>query len=1163
MRIADILKERVLVLDGGLGTQIQSFGLNEADFRGERFKDSSIDLVGCNDILSITKPDVIASIHKSYLAAGADIITTNSFNSTMTSMADYGLTDIVYELNRASAQLARSVVDEFGCPLRKRFVAGSVGPTSKTLSICADVNDPQHRDLSFDELLSDYMIQIGGLVDGGVDIILMETIFDTLNAKAAIEAFRVVTSQKGLDIPLMLSVTVTDASGRTLSGQSLQAFLISISHAHNLLSVGLNCSFGADKLLPSLEELSSYSDKYISVHPNAGLPNGFGGYDQTPEQMVEAMEPYFARELVNIVGGCCGTTPEHILQIAARAASAKPRVAVPKEPVTTLAGLEPLHLTAELNFVNIGERANVAGSAKFARLIREENYGEAIDIVRKQVEDGAQVIDICMDAAMIDAKVQMGRFLRILSGEPDITRVPLMVDSSDWDVIVEGLKNIQGKAIVNSISLKEGEDDFTNKALTIKNFGAAVVVMLFDEKGQADSYERKIEIAERSYKILTKAGFAAHDIIFDPNVLTIATGISEHDGYGASFIDATKWIKQNLQGAKVSGGVSNLSFSFRGNNAIREAMHSVFLFHAKEAGMDMAIVNAGMLLPYDSIDARLREVLEDVVLNRSPQACEQLIEMASSFVEQKQTSQTVDNRSSMTTSQRVIHALVSGNTLGIQDDVLELYHSLGSPLAVIEDVLMAGMNRVGELFGQGKMFLPQVVKSARVMKQAVAVLEPFLQSEDGKQSQQKRVAIATVKGDVHDIGKNIVAIVLTCNGFAVEDLGVMVPTQTVIEAAKGVDALLLSGLITPSLSEMATVITQAQNQGLSIPILVGGATTSDLHTAVKLAPLYDGMVIRCKDASDTTTLLSALLGSGQQELRQKIDAKYETLRQEHASKTNLTLEQARAQAPKLCFDNIVPPSKLGEHIINIDPQQVHELINWTMFFAAWQLPGRYPQILGDPQKGEQARELYSNAQKILAQIAQRAHIKAAVAIYKASSHNETINIDCGTKGMHTITANRKLESASLNLSCADFVAPQGCGKDDYVGMFALTVQGGEQIEQEYKAQGDDYSAIMTRLLCDRLAEATSEYLHYVVRTQIWAYSKDEKFDPTTLLKGDFVGIRPAFGYSALADHAQKATIATILDIEQKLGITLTESYAMQPQSSICGLYFAHKEARYF
>lgn len=1179
MILKDILEKRIAILDGALGTMIQSYNLSESDFRGERFKRWGSDLYGCNDILTFTRADIIEQIHSSYLEAGADIISTNTFNSNDISMSDYQLEDSVYEMNYTSARLAKTLALKYSTIDKPRFVAGSVGPTSRTLSMSPDVERPSFRNITYDDLLLSYIMQIEGLVDGGVDIILVETIFDTLNAKAAIEAHRRVTMRRDRDIPLMLSVTITDASGRTLSGQTIEAFVYSVSHAYNLLSIGINCSFGAELMLPFLEELSSKVPYYVSAHPNAGLPDGFGSYSHTPEKMRETLKPFFDRKLVNIIGGCCGTTPEHITLIAEDAEKYSPREvsSIPKH--TTLTGLEVFHITKEVNFVNIGERANVAGSAKFARLIREKRYDEAVEIVRTQVNSGAQIIDICMDDAMIDGVEAMSEFINLLAAEPDISRLPLMIDSSSWCVIEAALKRVQAKSIVNSISLKEGENEFLTRAHMIHSYGAAVVVMLFDEKGQADSYERKIEVAARAYKLLVSTGFPKEDIIFDPNVLTIATGIPEHDSYGIDFIRAVEWIKANCEGVKVSGGVSNLSFSFRGNNVVREAMHAVFLYHAIRAGMDMAIVNAGLLRPYDTIDAELLKAIEDIVLNREGASTERMIELAHGMTAEDKNPSEIKNRQDIAVSDRIVDALVKGDAEYIESDLAEQLISISSPLEIIETVLMKGMNRVGGLFADGKMFLPQVVKSARVMKRAVDFLNPYIKAENsGVAVAKKRVVIATVKGDVHDIGKNIVSIVLVCNGYEIIDLGVMTPSETIIDSAvkNGVEAILLSGLITPSLSEMAVVINEAERRGLTIPIMVGGATTSPLHTAVKLAPMYSSVVVRTSDASECVKVLSRLTSSSKNTTIEDINQKYGALRDGYQQKEMLSVEEARKNIVKLDFSNIAIPKTAGKTIIkNLPISEVRPLINWTSFFHAWQIKGRYPEIFNDPVKGVEAKKLFDDASAMLNEMESSGDItiNCIVGLYEAQSVNETVFVfdkrkSCDCCAAQSIAVplrfDRMLDPKTKNMSCADFIAPRESGIRDYIALFALTAGlGADKVAERYVNEGDDYSALLVKLLCDRLAEATSEYLHYKVRTEIWGYASSEEFEPERLLKGDYRGIRPAFGFSSAPDHTQKRVMFDILNAEKEIGVTLTENNMMIPQSSICGTMFAHEKSRYF
>lgn len=1180
------LEEKILVLDGALGTMIQRYNLTEEDFRGERFAKWNIELKGCNDLLVLTRPDIIEEIHRGYMEAGADILTTNSFNANAVSMADYGLESCIYELNYHAALLAGKIASQYSTPEKPRFVAGSVGPTNRTLSISPDVNNPAYRNITFDTLLAAYTTQIEGLIDGGCDLILIETIFDTLNAKAAIMAHRKVCRQRGLRIPVMLSGTITDASGRILSGQTIEAFYVSLSHAENLLSVGLNCSFGAELMYPYLKQLSTIAACAVSAHPNAGLPDGFGAYSQSPELMERLTEPFLSEGLVNIIGGCCGTTPEHISRIAESAKRYAPRQIPRPKHITSLSGLEPLYITPEINFINIGERANVAGSAKFARLIREEKYEEALSIARTQVENGAQVIDICMDDAMIDGKKAISVFLNLIASEPDIAKVPVMIDSSKWEVIETALRCVQGKCIVNSISLKEGEEEFLKHARTIRSFGCAAVIMLFDEQGQADTYARKIEVAGRAYALLTTDGFPPEDIIFDPNILSIATGIEEHDRYGVDFIGACRWIKEHCPYAKVSGGVSNLSFAFRGNNAVREAMHSIFLYHAIRAGMDMGIVNAGMLQVYEDIEPSLLKAVEDVVLNRDKDATERLITFAQKIKEQEGHNETMHASDKMkwresNVSERLSFALMKGITDYIEEDTLEAMRELSSPLKVIEGPLMDGMNHVGKLFGEGKMFLPQVVKSARVMKRAVDVLNPYIEQEkvDTTSSTAGKVVIATVKGDVHDIGKNIVSVVLSCNGYKVIDLGVMTPPEKILETAKKeqADAVMLSGLITPSLDEMANVISLLDKQGEQVPVMVGGATTSQLHTAVKLAPLYKGCVVQTKDASTCVKVLSEIVGANRVEEMRRIAQKQALQREEYykkeAEKELLTLEEARTNRARFDFNHIPIPVKTGRILFdNIPLQEIRPFINWTMFFAAWDITGRYPRIFEDKEKGEEAKKLFDDANKLLDDIITGNSIraKAVMEIYPALSEQEEIILYKNTDYKEELARipvgrnRKKKKEGEENLSLADFIAPIESGKHDYIGLFALTAGlGTDELSQKYAAEGDPYFSIMVKLLSDRLAEALAEYLHYKVRTEIWGYAPDEPMEIERILRGEYRGIRPAFGYPACPDHRNKQILFKLLEAEKNIGVTLTESMMMNPVASISGMIFAHEKSKYF
>ncbi len=1158
------IKERILVLDGALGTMIQGYNLSQDDFHGERFYQWKIDLKGCNDILVFTQPAIIEEIHRLYLEAGADIITTNSFNANAISMAEYGLADQVYELNYTSALLARAAIEKGG--FKGRYVAGSVGPTGRAASISPVVEDAACRNITFEELTIAYREQIGGLIDGGVDIILIETAFDTLNAKAALAAHDMVCVQRERFVPVMLSGTITDSSGRTLSGQTVEAFYYSTMHSPYLLSIGLNCSFGAELIFDFLRRLEGVSANYVSVHPNAGLPDSFGNYTHTPEYMASIIEKMMQEGLLNIVGGCCGTTPDHIKAIAQLAKRYAPRVPHERDGVTTLTGLEPLRMTPSLGFINVGERANVAGSAKFARLIREKAYDEALSVVESQIESGASVIDICMDAPMIDAREAMQHFLRLVASEPDIARLPLMIDSSSWEVLECGLQSVQGKSIVNSISLKEGEEAFLRKAFTVQRYGAAVVVMLFDEQGQADSYDRKVEVATRAYRLLVDNGFAAEDIIFDPNVLTIATGMSEHDNYAVDFIEAVRYIKSNLPGAKVSGGVSNLSFSFRGNNIVREAMHSVFLYHAIGAGMDMAIVNAATLVIYEDIEPSLLKAVEDVVLNRDGGATERLIELASAIKAAKSepgsaahAPQTLEWRE-QEVDQRIAYWMVRGINEFVEVDINESLAKHGEAVKVIEGALMDGMKQVGELFSKGKMFLPQVVKSARVMKRAVDILSPHISGDIS--SSVGKVVIATVKGDVHDIGKNIVSIVLSCNGFEVIDLGVMVAPEAIIEAVltHKPSILALSGLITPSLDEMATVIKAMEREGQTIPIFIGGATTSRLHTAVKLAPLYSCVVVNTPDASSCAKLTVEVTGSDaagavarvQEMQQQRRDSYYEGQQQSR----QLSMEEARARGAQLDFSSISTPNMLGQKTLSLPLDEVKPLIGWSQFFSAWEISGRIPAIFDHPEKGVEARKLYDDALSILEQMREVLDIRATFGIYDARRDDETITIIDGDRSLSLAMARKMDAAAKVNYSLADFIAPEG----DYLGLMTLSVCGSETLLERYK--DDAYSSLLVQTLCDRLAEAASEYLHYKIRSEYWGYSS-ESLDVDMLLRGSYQGIRPAFGYPSLPDHSQKADVFRFMNVEGEIGATLTENYAMMPVSSICAMIFAAEGSCYF
>mgnify|MGYP000843564316 FL=1 len=1180
---AELAAQKILVLDGAMGTMIQRHRLSEEDFRGERFRNHPLPLKGNNDILVLTRPDVIKGIHAAYLEAGADIITTNTFNANAVSMADYGTQELVYEINRQAASIARESVIEFEerTGTGNHFVAGTLGPTNKTASMSADVTDPGARSVTFDELVSAYHEQARGLVDGGADILLVETVFDVLNAKAALFAIDTLFEEMGIRLPVMVSGTITDASGRTLTGQTLEAFLISVSH-FPLFSIGLNCALGAEQLRPFVEELAAKSPFLVSAHPNAGLPNQFGEYDQSAEFMAEIVRDYISEGWVNIIGGCCGTTPGHIRAIAAEAARGIPRQIPEIKKYTRLSGLEALVITPETNFVNIGERTNVSGSMKFARLIREENYSEALAIARNQVEGGAQVIDICMDEAMLDSEKAMVKFVNLVMSEPDIAKLPLMIDSSKWNVIESALKCIQGKSIVNSISLKEGEETFLKYARLIRKYGAAAVVMLFDEKGQADTLERRIAVAERSYNLLVnKADFPPEDIIFDPNVLAIATGIEEHNNYAVNFINATAWIKKNLPYAKVSGGISNLSFSFRGNDRVREAMHSVFLYHAINAGLDMGIVNAGMLQVYSEIEPNLLRLTEDVVLNRRKDATERLVKYAESLKQEGKKEEIADEWRSLPVEERIKHALIRGIDAFIETDAEEARQKYSTAIRVIEEPLMYGMNEVGDLFGAGKMFLPQVVKSARVMKKAVAYLAPFIEKEsEGKEKTKAgKILLATVKGDVHDIGKNIVGVVLSCNSYEVKDLGVMVPADVIIDNAvkEEADIIGLSGLITPSLEEMVHVASEMKRRGLSQPLLIGGATTSEIHTAVKIEPSYNQPVVHVKDASKAAGVIASLLDNTQKaQYSAKVAAKYEELRREHSAANKkgslLTLEKARANRFAPSGEGYTPPRPLkpGIHVINeFSVEELSGYIDWTFFFFAWKLNGKYPALFDDPVKGEEARKLFDDAARILTLIREREIIKTrgVAGIFPAAASGDDVIVfrDEDRKEsaavLHFLRNQEIKEKGTPNLCLSDFIAPAGSGKDDYIGALVTSAFIDEKKMEEFR--NDDYTTIMIRILADRLAEASAELLHKKMRQQLWGFSPSEDLAAEDLFKNAFRGIRPAPGYPACPDHTEKKTLFQLLDAEKNSGTTLTENFAMIPVSSVSAWVFSHPQSVYF
>lgn len=1185
--IKALMRERILVLDGAMGTMIQGYGLDEADYRGERLKDHGSDLKGNNDLLSITKPEIIREIHEAFFAAGADIVETNTFSSTTIAQADYALESLAYELNYAGARLAREAADKFTAdnPAKPRFVAGALGPTNRTASISPDVNNPGFRNVTFDDLVETYTDATRGLVDGGCDILLVETVFDTLNAKAACYAILKFFDDEGIRLPVMISGTITDASGRTLSGQTAEAFWASMAHV-DPISVGFNCALGAKDLRPHLQAVSGVAHVPISVYPNAGLPNEFGEYDDTPEYMAEQIAEFADSHLVNIVGGCCGTTPNHIRAIAEAVGERTPRAVPARDHVCRLSGLEPLVIDDVTGFINIGERTNVAGSAKFARLIRERELDDALEIGRGQVMNGAQMIDVNMDDAMLDGEAEMTEFLNLVASEPDISRVPILIDSSKWSIIRAGLRCVQGKGVVNSISLKEGPDQFKEQAREIMRFGAAVVVMAFDEKGQAENYDRMIEICTRSYRVLVdEVGFPPEDIIFDANIFPIATGIEEHDNFSVDFINAVKTIKQTLPHCHTSGGLSNMSFSFRGNNAVREAMHSVFLYHALEAGLDMAIVNAGQLAVYADIPEDLRALVEDVVLNRREDATERLLEVADQVKGQaKENKEDLSWREGAVES-RLSHALVNGLADFIEEDTEEARQKFGRPLDVIEGPLMDGMNVVGDLFGSGQMFLPQVVKSARVMKRAVAYLTPYLEAEKaakGDTSAKGKILLATVKGDVHDIGKNIVGVVLQCNSYDVVDLGVMVPYQKILETAanENVDIIGLSGLITPSLDEMCTVAAEMERQGLHMPLLIGGATTSKVHTAVKVAPNYSGPTVHVLDASRSVSVASSLLSDTQKEaFVANVANDYQDMRDKHAgskkAENQITVGQARAARAKLEWSGYTPPEPAFTGVKIFDDYDLAELvtrIDWTPFFRTWELAGTYPSILEDPVVGKTARELKNDADAMLQKIVGEKWLraKAVIGFFPANAVGDDIEVftDAGRGTVqtrfHFLRQQMKKRDGRANFCLADFVAPKDTGLADYIGGFAVTAGIGiEEKLAEFQAAHDDYSDILLKTLADRLAEAFAERMHERVRTEFWGYAPDEALSNEALIKEDYQGIRPAPGYPACPDHTEKRALFDLLGAEENAGIILTESFAMLPASSVSGYYFAHPDSQYF
>ncbi len=1186
--IKQLLEERILVLDGAMGTMIQRYKLSEEDFRGERFADFHKDIRGNNDILSVTQPQIIEAIHREYLEVGADIIETNTFSGTSIAQADYDMQDAVYDINYESARIAKKVAEEFTAknPDKPRFVAGALGPTNRTASLSPDVNNPGFRAISFDELKEAYAEQARGLLDGGADILLVETIFDTLNAKAALFAIDEVFEEQGREVPIMVSGTITDASGRTLSGQTVDAFWISISHMP-ILSVGLNCALGAKEMRPHIQDLSRISDCYISAYPNAGLPNEFGEYDQSPEIMQAYIRDFAGNGFVNIVGGCCGTTPEHIKAMAMAVEDLAPRKISPRPPYTMLSGMEPLIIRETTNFVNIGERTNVTGSRKFARLIKNGDYEAALGVALQQVEGGAQVIDVNMDEAMLDSEEAMKTFLYLVMSEPDIAKLPIMIDSSKWSVIETGLKCVQGKCIVNSISLKEGEAKFIEHAKLVKRYGAAAIVMAFDEEGQADTTQRKVDICERAFKILTKkVGFKPQDIIFDPNIFAVATGIEEHNEYAINFIEATRQIKEKCPLAKVSGGVSNISFSFRGNNKVREAMHAAFLYHAVDAGMDMGIVNAGMMEIYEDIPKDLKASVEDVLFNKREDATDRLVALAEKLKDTggKALVQNLEWRKG-TVEERLSHALVKGITQFIIEDTMEAHKKYGSPLMVIEGPLMDGMNIVGDYFGAGKMFLPQVVKSARVMKQSVAYLTPFIEEEKKATGGKERgkILLATVKGDVHDIGKNIVGVVLGCNNYEIIDLGVMVPADKILAAAKEhrVDVIGLSGLITPSLEEMALFAGEMEREGMKIPLLIGGATTSKTHTAIKVAPNYSGPVIYVLDASRSVATVSSLLSEEENisaDFAEKIRSEYEQIRVKREAKVShkkyLSIEQARANKMSIDWKNYSPPvpKQLGVQVFDDYPlAELVDYIDWTPFFSSWQLAGKYPAILEDKVVGKEATQLLHDAKSMLNRIIDNKWLKAraVIGLFEAVANDEdgVVLLEKHQKSMATLHFLRQQTQKAKglpNYCLSDFIAPKGSKSKDYMGAFAVTAGIGiEEHIARFEAEHDDYHAILLKSLADRLAEALAERMHERVRKEFWGYDTSEQLDNNALIKEQYCGIRPAPGYPACPEHTEKGTLWQLLEVEENIGIQLTESYAMYPAASVSGWYFAHPDAKYF
>jgi len=1183
-----LLKQRIILLDCAMGTMIQRYRLSEEDYRGERFEDHPGELKGNNDLLSITQPQIIRDIHEAVLDVGADIIETNTFSSTSIAQKDYKLENLAYELNYESARIAREAVEGFTqkTPDKPRFVAGALGPTNRTASLSPDVNNPGLRYVTFDELKEAYKEATSGLVEGGADLLLVETIFDTLNAKAAIFAIKEYLEEDNLDVPIMISGTITDASGRTLSGQVTEAFWNSVRHAEPI-SVGLNCALGSPELRQYIEELSGIADTHVSAYPNAGLPNEFGEYDETPEHMATEIGEWAENGWLNIVGGCCGTTPEHIEAIAEAVSGHAPREVPELPPKLRLSGLEPANIGPDSLFVNVGERTNVTGSRRFKDLILSSDYETALEVAQNQVENGAQMIDVNMDEGMLEGEEAMVNFLNLIASEPDISRVPVMIDSSKGSIIEAGLKCVQGKPVVNSISMKEGEEEFIRQAKLLKKYGAAVIVMAFDEEGQADTKERKVEICDRAYHILTgKVGFPPEDIIFDPNVFAIATGIEEHNNYGVDFIEAVREISQNLPHAKTSGGISNVSFSFRGNDPVREAIHAVFLYHAINAGLTMGIVNAGQLAVYDEIDEELREAVEDVVLNRRSDSTERLLELAQKYRDREDSdgaSETQEWRS-WPVEKRLEHALVKGIAEYVVEDAEEARQQYDHPVEVIEGPLMDGMDVVGDLFGSGRMFLPQVVKSARVMKRAVAYLVPFIEEQKTETSKPKgTVVMATVKGDVHDIGKNIVGVILQCNNFEVIDLGVMVPAAKILDTAKqsGADIIGLSGLITPSLDEMVHNAKEMQREDFKIPLLIGGATTSQTHTAVKIAPNYEHPTIHVKDASRAVGVVQNLVSEGRRvAYADQIAAEYEEVRAKHAGRRSSTmlspLAKARANRTKIEWEEYAPPrpNVLGVKAFDDYPlEEIRDYLDWTFFFHSWQMKGSYPKIMDDPEKGREARKLFDDAQNLLDRLIAEKWLKAraVIGLFPANAlPNDDIEVYADEsrkevlKEFHFLRQQRAKPPGRPNRSLADFVAPKETGLEDYMGFFAVTAGlGADEVSQRFRDDNDDYNAIMVQALADRLSEAFAELMHERVRKEFWGYAADEQLDNEALIKEEYRGIRPAPGYPACPEHTEKGLLWDLLDAEKNSGIKLTESYAMYPPSAVSGFYFSHPDSRYF